>query len=75
MESPKWPSASGRSSSLPCIGSHAALLLNRLGVYHFDQIAAWTEAEVAWVDDHLEGFSGRVERDEWVAQAQVLVKE
>ena len=57
------------------VGPKLEALLNRLGVYHFDQIAAWTEAEVAWVDDHLEGFSGRVERDEWVAQAQVLVKE
>ncbi len=45
---------------------------NRMGFWHFDQIAAWTPAEVAWVDGNLEGFKGRVSRDEWVAQAQVL---
>ena len=43
-----------------------------LGFFHFDQIAAWTAAEVAWVDDNLEGFKGRVIRDDWVAQAKLL---
>ncbi len=43
-----------------------------MGFYHFDQVAAWTEAEVAWVDDNLEGFKGRVTRDEWVSQAKLL---
>ena len=33
-------------------------LLHSLGFYHFDQLAAWTPAEVAWVDDNLEGFKG-----------------
>ncbi len=43
-----------------------------LGFFHFDQIAGWTAAEVAWVDENLEGFKGRVTRDRWVAQARVL---
>jgi NADH-quinone oxidoreductase subunit E len=43
-----------------------------LGFYHFDQIAAWTPEEVAWVDQNLEGFKGRVTRDGWVSQAKVL---
>jgi predicted flap endonuclease-1-like 5' DNA nuclease len=47
-------------------------LLHRLGYFHFDQIAAWTPAEIAWVDQNLEGFKGRVTRDEWVAQARAL---
>lgn len=47
-------------------------LLHSLGFYHFDQVAAWTSQEVAWVDENLEGFKGRVTRDEWVAQARVL---
>ncbi|MBV2360562.1 NADH-quinone oxidoreductase subunit E [Thalassococcus sp. CAU 1522] len=54
------------------IGPKLEKLCNRLGFYHFDQIAAWTDAEVAWVDDNLEGFKGRVTRDEWVAQAKTL---
>jgi hypothetical protein len=42
-----------------------------MGFYHFDQIAAWTPAEVAWVDARLK-FKGRIERDDWIAQAAAL---
>ena len=45
--------------------------LHELGVFHFDQIAAWTEAEIAWVDDQL-SFKGRITRDDWVQQARAL---
>ncbi len=54
------------------IGPKLEKLCNRLGFWHFDQVAAWTDDEVAWVDANLEGFKGRVTRDEWVAQAKVL---
>lgn len=54
------------------IGPKLETLCNSLGFYHFDQIAAWTDQEVAWVDANLEGFKGRVSRDEWVAQAKIL---
>ncbi len=54
------------------VGPKLEELLHGLGFYHFDQIAAWTPAEIAWVDDNLEGFKGRVMRDDWVAQAKVL---
>ena len=55
------------------IGPKLEALCHRLGFYHFDQIAAWTPAEIAWVDDNLEGFRGRVTRDNWVAQAKDLM--
>lgn len=54
------------------VGPALEALVNGLGYYHFDQIAAWGPAEVAWVDEHLEGFKGRVSRDNWVEQAQIL---
>jgi len=54
------------------VGPKLEKLLNRLGFFHFDQIANWTADEIAWVDDNLEGFKGRVTRDEWVAQAKEL---
>ena len=56
------------------IGPKLEQLCNRLGFYHFDQIAAWTADEVAWVDQNLEGFKGRVSRDEWVSQAKLLAE-
>jgi predicted flap endonuclease-1-like 5' DNA nuclease len=45
--------------------------LNSLGVYHFDQIAAWTPANVAWVDQYLR-LRGRIGEEEWIEQAQEL---
>ncbi len=54
------------------IGPRIEALLHRLGFYHFDQIAAWTPAELAWVDANLEGFPGRPTRDGWVEQARHL---
>ena len=53
------------------VGPKLEQTLNELGVYHFDQIAAWTEAEIAWVDDRLK-FRGRIQRDGWVEQAKTL---
>jgi predicted flap endonuclease-1-like 5' DNA nuclease len=54
------------------VGPKLEKLCNKLGFYHFDQIAAWTADEVAWVDQNLEGFKGRVTRDNWVEQARLL---
>jgi NADH-quinone oxidoreductase subunit E len=54
------------------IGPKLEKLINSMGFYHFDQIAAWTADEVAWVDQNLQGFKGRVSRDTWVEQATVL---
>ena len=57
------------------IGPKLEKLCNRLGFYHFDQIAAWSDEEIAWVDQNLEGFNGRVVRDTWVEQAKELARE
>jgi branched-chain amino acid transport system ATP-binding protein len=53
------------------IGPQNEKRLNALGIWHFDQIAAWTPAEVEWVGDHL-AFPGRIEREDWVGQAGAL---
>ena len=54
------------------VGPKLETMLNELGFYHFDQIAGWSAAEVAWVNDNLTGFKGRVSRDNWVEQARKL---
>ena len=54
------------------MGPKIEALLHSLGVYHFDQIAAWGEREIAWIDSNLEGFHGRATRDGWVEQARAL---
>lgn len=45
-----------------------------LGVYHFDQIAAWTPENTAWVDNYLR-LRGRIDEEEWVDQADALARE
>jgi predicted flap endonuclease-1-like 5' DNA nuclease len=54
------------------IGPVLEKLCHELGIFHFDQIAAWGPAEVAWMDGNLKGFKGRVTRDKWVAQAKII---
>lgn len=54
------------------VGPKMEGMLHKMGIYHFDQVANWSESEVAWVDANLEGFRGRVSRDDWVGQARLL---
>lgn len=54
------------------VGEKLEQLLHRLGVFHFDQIAGWTETNLRWVDQNLEGFRGRAVRDQWIEQAKKL---
>lgn len=54
------------------VGPKLETLLQSMGVHHFDQIAGWSPAEVAWIDENLAGFKGRASRDDWVAQARQL---
>ena len=54
------------------VGPKLEELLHSLGVYHFDQIAGWGPSQVAWMDQNLKGFRGRVSRDDWVEQAKIL---
>ncbi|MDE4143066.1 NADH-quinone oxidoreductase subunit E [Phaeobacter gallaeciensis] len=53
------------------VGPKLEETLNELGFFHFDQIAKWTESEIAWVDSRLK-FKGRIERDGWIEQSKQL---
>ena len=57
------------------IGPVLEKLVNNIGVYHFDQIASWTDADVEQVDALIDKFKGRIARDKWVAQAKIIVTE
>ena len=54
------------------IGPKLETMLHGMGFFHFDQVAAWSAAELGWVDDNLTGFKGRASRDNWVDQARIL---
>lgn len=53
------------------VGPKIEVTLNGLGIFHFDQIAAWNRQTVARVDEAL-SFKGRIDREKWVSQAKTL---
>lgn len=54
------------------IGRVLEKTLHRLGVFKFEQIAAWDQSNKAWVGAYL-NFKGRIDRERWVEQAQEIV--
>ena len=56
------------------VGPKLEGLLHENGVFHFDQIAAWGDEEVAYMDDRL-SFKGRIARDNWIEQAATFAAE
>ncbi len=54
------------------IGAKLERVLNDLGIYQFRQIAEFTAADILWLDQQLGSFRGRMIRDNWVAQAELL---
>jgi predicted flap endonuclease-1-like 5' DNA nuclease len=53
------------------IGPKTESSLNDLGVYHFHQIAAWTPANIDWLEGRI-AIKGRIRREQWVEQAVLL---
>ena len=56
------------------VGPKLVALLGELGVTRFDQIAAWTAADVETIDAQLGTFKGRIVRDNWIEQAGFLAE-
>ena len=54
------------------LGPKVNTLLKGLGVTSFAQVAGWTAADVAEIDPKLGAFAGRITRDNWIDQAQLL---
>jgi NADH-quinone oxidoreductase subunit E len=46
--------------------------LNDAGIFHFDQIASWTDADLEWLDTHTT-FASRAKKDDWIAQAKTFI--
>jgi predicted flap endonuclease-1-like 5' DNA nuclease len=56
------------------IGPFIEERLHALDIYTFSQISKFTPQDIETINDAIEYFSGRIERDEWVAQAIELVR-
>ncbi len=48
--------------------------LKTLNVVRFDQIASFSDEDIANLDEHI-GLKGQIERDDWVGQAKALLAE
>ena len=56
------------------IGPFIEERLHALDIYTFRQISKFTPQDIDTINDAIEYFSGRIERDEWVIQALELVR-
>lgn len=54
------------------VGPFLERKLHSLGIYTFRQIANFTKDDVHKVNDIIEFFPGRIERDDWVGQAKTF---
>lgn len=71
------PTAAAKADNLQLlkgVGPKMVGLLNGLGVTSFQQIAEWTDADVAAIDPQLGAFQGRIARDNIVDQAGYLAR-
>jgi predicted flap endonuclease-1-like 5' DNA nuclease len=53
------------------VGNAIEKRLHDLGIFHFDQVAALSDAEATWIGIEI-GFPGRVQRENWVEEARIL---
>ncbi|WP_068077217.1 hypothetical protein [Novosphingobium lentum] len=61
-------------SRIKGVGPKLVALLGQLGITRYDQIAAWSDADVAAIDARLGAFAGRPVRDGWVEQCGYLAR-
>jgi predicted flap endonuclease-1-like 5' DNA nuclease len=57
------------------IGAKNKAWLYEQGIFYFNQIAAFTLEELAWLANNIPAFGARVYRENWVAQASKLASE
>ncbi len=72
MEEPR----DGRSDDLKLISGIGPKLeqkLNSIGIWHYAQIASWSQKEVDWVNSAI-SFRGRIEREKWIPQAVAMLE-
>ncbi|MFT3724885.1 MAG: hypothetical protein QM773_15040 [Hyphomonadaceae bacterium] len=56
------------------IGPKLEQKLNSIGIWHYGQIASWSQSNVDWVNAAI-SFRGRIERERWVPQARQLMQD
>lgn len=47
--------------------------LNTLGIFHFEQIAKWSDKNVEWVSEYF-SIENRIDEENWISQAKEAMK-
>ena len=55
------------------IGPYIEQKLNEIGIYNYQQISRFTEDDIRILTELIDFFPGRIDRDNWVEQADELV--
>ncbi|WP_018146774.1 hypothetical protein [Henriciella marina] len=73
---PAQEAANGQADDLTRISglsSSIELKLNEIGIWHYVQIARWSQGNLEWVDQEF-GLDGQAKREGWISQARQLVE-
>ncbi len=54
------------------VGDKLEKVLNGAGIYHFDQIAGWSDKDLAWFDKTFSEAGAKAKSDKWVEQCRKL---
>ena len=54
------------------IGPYIEQRLNEIGIYNYDQISRFQEEDIMVLTELIDFFPGRIERDNWIFQAEAL---
>ncbi|MEL6811990.1 MAG: hypothetical protein AAFP76_11695 [Bacteroidota bacterium] len=54
------------------IGPYIEQKLNEIGIYNYQQISRFKEEDIRVLTELIDFFPGRIERDDWVGQAEAL---
>ena len=46
--------------------------LHEMGIYHYEQLAALTPDNIAWLTDYVSFPEGRIDDEKWTSQAKAL---
>jgi predicted flap endonuclease-1-like 5' DNA nuclease len=57
------------------VGPYIEEKLNEIGIYNYDQIRKLKESDIRIITDLIDFFPGRIERDDWVGQAEMLINQ
>lgn len=54
------------------VGDKLEKVLNGAGIYHFDQIAGWSDKDLSWFDKTFSEAGAKAKSDKWVEQCRKL---